>query len=91
MPKESVLLTLYATPNPLSFKGVTFCIATKITALAKGSHKKKLGKSDQADRFRGGRSPPAQPNCFYRVSFLTGPAQKSSKYGTGPAQWQKIN
>ena len=26
----------------------------------------------------------------YRVSFLTGPAQKSSKYGTGPAQQQKL-
>ena len=23
---------------------------------------------------------------IYRVSFLTGPAQKSSKYGTGPTQ-----
>ena len=22
--------------------------------------------------------------CMYRVSFLTGPAQKISKYGTGP-------
>ena len=27
----------------------------------------------------------------YRVTFLTGPAQKSSKYGTGPTQQQKIN
>ena len=27
----------------------------------------------------------------YRVIFLTGPAQKSSKYGTGPTQQQKIN
>ena len=26
----------------------------------------------------------------YRVSFLTGPAQKSSKYETGPAQQQKL-
>ena len=25
----------------------------------------------------------------YRVTFLTGPAQKSSKYGTGPTQQQK--
>ena len=28
---------------------------------------------------------------IYRVSFLTGPAQKSSKYGTGPTQQQKSN
>ena len=27
---------------------------------------------------------------MYRVSFLTGPAQKSSKYGTGPGQQQKL-
>ena len=26
---------------------------------------------------------------LYRVSFFTGPAQKSSKYGTGPAQQRK--
>ena len=26
----------------------------------------------------------------YRVTFLTGPAQKSSKYGTGPTQQQKM-
>ena len=26
----------------------------------------------------------------YRVIFLTGPAQKSSKYGTGPTQQQKM-
>ena len=26
----------------------------------------------------------------YRVSFFTGPAQKISKYGTGPAQKRKI-
>ena len=31
------------------------------------------------------------PSNNYRVSFLTGPAQKSSKYGTGPTQQQKIN
>ena len=28
---------------------------------------------------------------MYRVTFLTGPAQKSSKYGTGPTQQQKSN
>ena len=27
---------------------------------------------------------------MYRVIFLTGPAQKSSKYGTGPTQQQKM-
>ena len=27
---------------------------------------------------------------MYRVTFLTGPAQKSSKYGTGPTQQQKM-
>ena len=27
---------------------------------------------------------------IYRVTFLTGPAQKSSKYGTGPTQQQKM-
>ena len=27
---------------------------------------------------------------LYRVIFLTGPAQKSSKYGTGPTQQQKM-
>ena len=26
----------------------------------------------------------------YMVSFFTGPAQKSSKYGTGPTQWRKM-
>ena len=26
----------------------------------------------------------------YRVSFLTGPAQKSSKYGTGPTNNEKM-
>ena len=28
---------------------------------------------------------------LYRVTLLTGPAQKSSKYGTGPTQQQKSN
>ena len=28
---------------------------------------------------------------IYRVPFLTCPSQKSSKYGTGPAQQQKTN
>ena len=27
---------------------------------------------------------------LYRVTFLNGPAQKSSKYGTGPTQQQKM-
>ena len=27
---------------------------------------------------------------IYRVIFLTGPAQKSSKYGTGPTQEKKL-
>ena len=27
---------------------------------------------------------------LYRVFFLTGPAQKSSKYGTGPPQQEKM-
>ena len=29
-------------------------------------------------------------SSIYRVSFLTGPAQKSFKYGTGPTQQQKL-
>ena len=33
-------------------------------------------------------NPPIKKN--YRVTFLTGPAQKSSKYGTGPPQREKI-
>ena len=31
-----------------------------------------------------------EPNRLYRVIFLTGPAQKSSKYGTGPPQQEKM-
>ena len=34
-------------------------------------------------------NPPIKKN--YRVTFLTGPAQKSSKYGTGPTQQQKMS
>ena len=33
---------------------------------------------------------PPRDLVIYRVTFLTGPAQKSSKYGTGPTQQQKI-
>ena len=29
-------------------------------------------------------------NIKYRVFFLTGPTQKSSKYGTGPPQYRKM-
>ena len=42
MPKESVLVTLYATPNPRSLKGVTFSIARKLTAFASTSASKFL-------------------------------------------------
>ena len=32
----------------------------------------------------------ARVSPTYRVVFLTGPTQKSSKYGTGPPQQEKI-
>ena len=53
--------------------------------------KKKRGYAEHATRGRVNPKNSRTEITIYRVIFLTGPAQKSSKYGTGPTQQQKIN
>ena len=52
--------------------------------------KKKRGYAEHATRGRVNPKNSRTEITIYRVIFLTGPAKKSSKYGTGPTQQQKM-